>query len=219
MKRPVFSTILALAMISFAGWSIASKYRPREGAAPPIDAPTNPYDHDVAGVGFVEPASEVIALAIERGGVVSRVDVVAGQTVKAGAPLLSIDRRNYEAAVAQAEASAAAQEAVIASITQNMVLQQALIRQAQANLDSAEAERTRASKRSLSGDNTERVDTRVLQVIYTFAPKDFPAFVGQQVDIFIKAPARAEVLGRVAMDAHNHSTADVTQRVAADLKE
>ena len=39
MKRPVFSTILALAMISFAGWSIASKYRPREGAAPPIDAP------------------------------------------------------------------------------------------------------------------------------------------------------------------------------------
>jgi HlyD family secretion protein len=68
-------------------------------------------------------------------------------------------------------------------------------------------------KRSLSGDNTERVDTRVLQVIYAFAPKDFPAFVGQQVDIFIKAAARGEVLGRVAMDAHSHSTAD------ADLKE
>jgi HlyD family secretion protein len=49
-------------------------------------------------------------------------------------------------------------------------------------------------KRSLSGDNTERVDTRVLQVLYAFAPKDFPAFVGQQVDVFIKASPRAEVM-------------------------
>src|SRR5262249_15459687 len=61
-------------------------------------------------------------------------------------------------------------------------------------------------KHSLSGDNTERVDTRVLQVIYAFAPKDFPAFVGQQVDVFVKAPARGDakeqpVSGRIAMDA------------------
>lgn len=43
-------------------------------------------------------------------------------------------------------------------------------------------------KRSLTGDVTERVDTRVLQVIYavTEAP-DAPLFVGQQVDVFIAA--------------------------------
>ena len=46
------------------------------------------------------------------------------------------------------------------------------------------------AKRSLTGDTTERVDTRVLQAIYAFAPSDFPAFVGQQVDVFIKAPIR-----------------------------
>ena len=34
------------------------------------------------------------------------------------------------------------------------------------------------------------VDTRVVQVIYEFAPSAFPAFVGQQVDIFISAPTR-----------------------------
>ena len=45
-------------------------------------------------------------------------------------------------------------------------------------------------KRSLSGDTTERVDTRVLQAIYEFAPSAFPAFVGQQVDVFIAAPTR-----------------------------
>lgn len=40
-------------------------------------------------------------------------------------------------------------------------------------------------KKSLTGDNTERVDVRVLQVIYKFQPPDFPVYVGQQVDVFI----------------------------------
>jgi multidrug efflux pump subunit AcrA (membrane-fusion protein) len=44
-------------------------------------------------------------------------------------------------------------------------------------------------KRSLTGDSTERVDTRVLQVIYSFDPKALPARVGQQMDVFIKADA------------------------------
>jgi multidrug resistance efflux pump len=132
-------------MISFAGWSIASKYSPRRMAQPPIAAPGDPYNNDVAGVGIVEPASEVIALAIERGGVVARVDVVAGKFVKAGEPLFSIDARNYEAAVAQDEAAVAAGEAAIASIDQNIILQRDVISQAQANLDAAEAERIRAS--------------------------------------------------------------------------
>ena len=44
-------------------------------------------------------------------------------------------------------------------------------------------------KRSLTGDNTERVDTRVLQVIYTCDPKDGPRlYVGQQMEVFIKVP-------------------------------
>ncbi|RMH35229.1 MAG: biotin/lipoyl-binding protein [Nitrospirae bacterium] len=48
-------------------------------------------------------------------------------------------------------------------------------------------------KRSLTGDNQERVDTRVLQVIYRFEQPDFPVYVGQQVDVFIeRAPANGE---------------------------
>ena len=43
-------------------------------------------------------------------------------------------------------------------------------------------------KKSLTGDNTERVDTRVLQVIYEFDPVGLPPlFVGQQVEVFIDA--------------------------------
>jgi multidrug resistance efflux pump len=320
---------------------------------PPIAAPTSPYDDTVAGAGIIEPASEVIALAIERGGVVSRIDVIAGDRVERGQPLFAIDDRDYRAVVAQDEAAVAVANASIAAVDQNLILQRDKIDQARASLDSAEAERARAlldnaryaelardswaprqrletaaadaqkavagraaasaavasarqtiavlsaerkqaaaklrqmqaaleqakvdldktvvkapiegavlkvnvrlgeyaqagvladplmtmgsvdplhvrvdideaetwrvrpgrsalarlrgnpaisapltfvrfepyvlPKRSLTGDATERVDTRVLQAIYEFAPNALPAFVGQQVDVFITAPSR-----------------------------
>jgi len=43
-------------------------------------------------------------------------------------------------------------------------------------------------KRSLTGDSTERVDTRVLQVLYSFNHGALPVYVGQQMDVFIEAP-------------------------------
>lgn len=42
-------------------------------------------------------------------------------------------------------------------------------------------------KRSLTGESTERVDTRVLQAIYSFEKRDLPLFVGQQMDVYIKS--------------------------------
>jgi multidrug resistance efflux pump len=42
-------------------------------------------------------------------------------------------------------------------------------------------------KKSLTGDNTERVDTRVLQVIYAVDTAGKRLFVGQQLDVFIDA--------------------------------
>jgi HlyD family secretion protein len=48
-------------------------------------------------------------------------------------------------------------------------------------------------KRSLNGDNNERVDTRVLQVLYALPSSAQTVYVGQQLDVFIEAdPARAE---------------------------
>ena len=40
-------------------------------------------------------------------------------------------------------------------------------------------------KRSLTGDNRERVDTRVLQVVYAVENDSPGLFVGQQVDVFV----------------------------------
>ena len=44
-------------------------------------------------------------------------------------------------------------------------------------------------KRSLTGDSTERVDTRVLQCLYRFERGDLPIYVGQQMDVFIESTA------------------------------
>jgi len=44
-------------------------------------------------------------------------------------------------------------------------------------------------KVSLTGQSTERTDTRVLQAIYSFDPAAVPVYVGQQMDVFIEAPS------------------------------
>lgn len=43
------------------------------------------------------------------------------------------------------------------------------------------------NKQNLTNEITEKVDTRVLQVIYRIITKDEKIFVGQQMDVFIEA--------------------------------
>jgi HlyD family secretion protein len=43
-------------------------------------------------------------------------------------------------------------------------------------------------KKSLTGDSTERVDTRVLEVIYRVKDQNAPLYVGQQMDVYIETP-------------------------------
>ncbi|MFN5076532.1 MAG: HlyD family secretion protein [Planctomyces sp.] len=50
-------------------------------------------------------------------------------------------------------------------------------------------------KRSLTGDNTERIDTRVLQVLYEIAADADAIFIGQQMDVFIESRDGAAATG------------------------
>ena len=43
-------------------------------------------------------------------------------------------------------------------------------------------------KQSLTGDTTERVDTRVLEVLYRIDPQTASIFAGQQMDVYIDTP-------------------------------
>lgn len=51
-------------------------------------------------------------------------------------------------------------------------------------------------KKSLTGASTERVDTRVLQVIFSFKRDDLPIFVGQQMDVFIDATTQRHAIDK-----------------------
>ena len=60
-------------------------------------------------------------------------------------------------------------------------------------------------EQSLTGDSTERVDTRVLQVIYSFDEGTLPVYVGQQMDVFIEAPSVEAVRATNASPEEHHS--------------
>jgi hypothetical protein len=53
----------------------------------------------------------------------------------------------------------------------------------------------------LTGDSTQRTDTRVLQVIYSFNRASLPVYVGQQMDVFVEAPP----VGRTTTQAKSPS--------------
>src|SRR5262249_28576301 len=46
-------------------------------------------------------------------------------------------------------------------------------------------------KISLTGESTERTDTRVLEVIYSFERADLPIYIGQRMNVYIQAPSAA----------------------------
>jgi HlyD family secretion protein len=60
-------------------------------------------------------------------------------------------------------------------------------RRFKADLNLAYVEPYVVPKKSLTGDSTERVDTRVLQALYRFERNQIPAYVGQQMDVYIEA--------------------------------
>jgi hypothetical protein len=51
-------------------------------------------------------------------------------------------------------------------------------------------------KKTLTGENTERVDTRVLQVIYAIGQAEHPVYVGQQLEVFIEGNDAFAEVGR-----------------------
>ncbi len=90
----------------------------------------------------------VTALAPKVGGYVTAVEVADNQAVAAGDILFRIDDRDYRARLAQAEANVQAARARLANVAAEAGLQLALIRQAEAQRQSAVAELGLAMKAS-----------------------------------------------------------------------
>ena len=91
---------------------------------------------------------DVTSLAAKVAGYVTAVDIEDNQTVQAGDVLFRIDDRDYRARLAQAVANIEAAQARLTNVDAESELQHALIRQAEAQKQSAEAELNRATKAS-----------------------------------------------------------------------
>ena len=282
---------ITLGVIVFDGQGQAAS------AAAPADVPAIPYAAYVAGPGVVESQAENIAIGSPVSGIVATVKVTWGQHVDAGAPLFELDRRDLEAQLLPATATARVQEAKAAANQAHALLKVAeqvpdpravsveemqsrrtRVSMADAAVASAQAEVDRLRKEMdlrtvrapsagkllqinihpgvavasgggtplmllgddrrlwlrasidqndawrvrpgakavaflrgnpqisvpltferieptiipravVTGDSTERVDSRVLQVVYSFDPAKVPVYVGQWMDVYIETPA------------------------------
>jgi HlyD family secretion protein len=96
MKR-WFIPLLAVAALGYAAYSINATRPVRSQTLPPAPPPTNPYPNTVAAVGLVEPASENISISTVAPGLVTQVFVHAGQNVRRGEALFTIDDRDLRA--------------------------------------------------------------------------------------------------------------------------
>lgn len=283
--------ILAFGMILFTVKEVLSS-QVREPATM-ITAPVSTdLKERIAGIGIVEPMSEMINIGTHISGVVQQIHVVVGQQVKAGDPLFTIDEREiksqlnnsyaklasaklavqdtkselgfYEAvadshaispeelsrkrfaakrafaAFKEVESQVQELETTLSRLTVTAPIAGEILRvntrvgqyasegvsegliilgdtstlHLRVEIDETDAQRLQQdfkaqgalrsqgdrmipltfvriepmikAKRSLTGDGNERVDTRVLEVIYSFDKVAFNAYPGQQMDVFIR---------------------------------
>ena len=312
LPRRLSGWILPLVALGLFVFAVFAAIKPgRTRTDPPVAPPAAAKAADtIAGIGIVEPQSELIRIASELAGVVREVNVRPGVEVRKGDPLFRLDTREEDAAIAAARADVAAAraevhsaEVALADERQRLALFQsvddpraiskdeiarrrfaasraeAALERARAGVEVAESRlaerltdrerltvrapiagrvysvdirpgefapanqaanplmtfgvarplhvrvefdetdaarlvagaratatlRGRADerialtyvrtepavteKRALSG-GAERVDTRVVEVIYAFDPDRHPAFLGQRMDVFVEAPRR-----------------------------
>ena len=110
--------LAAASMLVFAGYHIVNSQTPLPKSSPPISPARSPFDHQVAGLGLVEPRTENVSIGSPIAGVVVKVFVKDGDKVRAGQPLFQLDTREAEADVRVHQAMLDASEAQLERLEQ-----------------------------------------------------------------------------------------------------
>ena len=111
--------VLAIVAISFGGVSVWKWRSVRRPTAPPSAPPTAGFLQTVSAVGLVEASTENISINTTVSGLVMRVFVKAGDQVKAGQPLFSLDDRDLRAEVASRQAALGVARTRVARLDQS----------------------------------------------------------------------------------------------------
>jgi HlyD family secretion protein len=80
---------------------------PAPANEPAVTPPTSAYESAVAGIGVIEPQSEIINIGTELSGIIRKVHVKIGSQVKAGDLLFTLDERDIDAQIKTFEANLA----------------------------------------------------------------------------------------------------------------
>jgi HlyD family secretion protein len=117
MTRWMLPLIAALSLGLAIFWVMA--VRPSSHATSPLlPPPEAPDGQSVAAVGLVEPETETIEVSCAVPGLITNVHVHAGDTVKSGQPLFSVDDRNAQAELRLRLAAADAAQTRLAKLQQ-----------------------------------------------------------------------------------------------------
>ncbi len=144
MKRFTIPLIAAISLTFAVAWTLGS--RPvRRPTIPPTQPPTSFSAQNVAAVGLVEPETENIAVSCTVSGMVTGVYVKAGERVRAGQKLFSLDDRDLEADLQVKRSVLEAARARLARLEQqpreeDLPPAEARVHEAEANLADAEVQ-------------------------------------------------------------------------------
>jgi multidrug resistance efflux pump len=97
--------VIAAAALTFALFSVARLQPTHAKFEPPLPPPSASFDHKVGAVGLVEASSENIAVSLPVPGMVAAVYVDAGDRVRKGQRLFSLDSRDVRAELALRQSS------------------------------------------------------------------------------------------------------------------
>jgi len=111
--------IFAALALTFAVIKIVHSQPVNAKLAPPATPPSSVYRNQVGAVGLVEADSENIAISLPVPGLVTRVDVKAGDRVRKGARLFSLDDRDLQAELALRKSSLALAESRLERLAQS----------------------------------------------------------------------------------------------------
>lgn len=91
---------VAVFALCFALFSVLTRAEvPKK--SPDAPPPQSGFARSVSGIGVIEPKGELVAIGTEISGLVSNVHVKAGDTVKVGTALFSLDMRDIDAQIAR----------------------------------------------------------------------------------------------------------------------
>jgi HlyD family secretion protein len=145
-SRVNFVAIPALAVLSLMYAAYATHaMKPVRQSAPPLQSPPQrPFEHTIAAVGLVEPASELIEVGGRVSGWVEKVHVTVGATVAEGDPLFTLDGADLRAELALRQQAVRVAEAELDRLRalprpEDVPPARAAVQEAQAQLDNARA--------------------------------------------------------------------------------